>query len=253
MSGDLLKLVDQLFTSYGYWVVFIGLILEGITVVGALTPGEVTLVVAAAYAARGSFDPFLVWALASAGGVIGSVISYEIGKHGGLPVILRYGHRFGVSEERVAATREYFERHGAKTVFIGRWAGGIKSWIPALAGAADMPWPVFLVYTVAAAAAWSAMATALGYFFGANLGLVMRILKWLGWGVVGLVAVAAAIGWWRHRARQRREHELAVALEEELPVAGAGIGDEVLVREVLERAQEPIPLQGEDGDDGDES
>lgn len=213
-AGGLVGALLEAFVRYGYWVVFFGMLAESIVVVGMFTPGEVLLVLAAAYAGQGEgrFDPVVVAGLGALGGVLGSVISYEVGRRGGLAAIQRYGHRVGISEERIAASRAYFEAHGAKTVFIGRWASGVKAWVPALAGASHMRWPVFLLYSVAAALTWSAAVTTLGYAFGANLDALMRVVKGLGWGAFVLLAALVALAVMRARRRRTRRRELAHAL-----------------------------------------
>jgi membrane protein DedA with SNARE-associated domain len=211
MEGVLAFLAD-LFARYGYWVVFVGVFLEAIVVVGMFTPGDWILLLAGAYAAQGLMNPWWVGLLAAVGGVLGSVVSYRIGSHGGYPALHQYGHRVGVTDERIALSQAYFDAHGAKTVFVGRFATGIKAWIPALAGASRMPWPIFLGYTIAASCTWAVLLTTVGYFVGANVRILRRILMGMGWGAFVLVAVIIGLAWWRHRIKVRRELELEAAL-----------------------------------------
>lgn len=205
-AGGAVGWLADAFVRHGLWVVLIGMLLESIVIVGMFTPGEVILVAAAAYAGQGQFNPWLVAGLGAVGGTLGSLISYEIGRHGGLPVLVRWGHHVGLSDERLAATRTYFARHGAKTVFLGRWASGVKAWVPALAGASQMPWGVFLGYSIAAAVTWSTVMTTLGYLFGANLAAVLRIVRGMGWGALVLLAAVVGLFVWRglQRRRERR-------------------------------------------------
>jgi membrane protein DedA with SNARE-associated domain len=204
--------LDQLFQQWGYWVVFVGVFLEAIVVIGMVTPGDWILLLAGAYAAQGLMNPWWIGVLAAVAGILGNVVSYRIGRHGGYPAIRQYGHKVGVTDERIALSQAYFDAHGAKTVFVGRFATGIKAWIPALAGASHMPWPVFLGYTVAASCTWAVLLTTVGYLVGANVRVLRRILMGMGWGAFALVGVIIGLAWWRHQARARRERELESTL-----------------------------------------
>ena len=95
----------------------------------------------------------------------------------------------------------FFERHGAKTVFLGRFVPGVRVVAAVLAGAGAMPWPRFAVYNLAGAFVWAATVASLASLVGPAVaaGAVDRRGR----------RRASAPGWWRCCARgagRRRRH-----------------------------------------------
>lgn len=211
----------------GYPLVFGVTVLENIFVVGALTPGE-TIVMAAAFLStpqHGSLSWPLVWLASVAGTTIGANISYWLGRRGGREALLRYGHRFRVSEKRIADAEAYFLVHGSKTIFIARFTAGLKSFMPMVAGAARMRLPWFEAYTVLGAALYTSLMVIFGYFLGENFERAMAFAAGLGYvGVVLLVAliVLIVVAYRRRRTRRKVEEELLQQLLEEELKAGDG-------------------------------
>jgi membrane protein DedA with SNARE-associated domain len=92
----------------GYPIVFGFTVFENLFVIGGITPGE-TIVVAAAFLSTpqyGSLQWPLVWLASVVGTVLGSNISYFLGRRGGRDALLRYGSRFHISEKRIADAEE---------------------------------------------------------------------------------------------------------------------------------------------------
>src|ERR671938_237659 len=107
----------HLVTSSGYLALFL---LVGLESLGVPLPGETALVTAAAFAALGHLSIYSVIAIASAAAILGDTCGYWIGRKGGLALVRRYGRALRVDEQKLDRVRAFFERHGAKTVFIGR-------------------------------------------------------------------------------------------------------------------------------------
>ena len=84
----------------------------------------------------------------------------------------------------------FFERHGAKTVFIGRFIALLRSWAAALAGVGCMPYHTFTLYNALGGIAWAALFGSLGYVFGHNLPVLER---YVGQASLVLVLLAAAV------------------------------------------------------------
>ncbi|MBE0416684.1 MAG: DedA family protein [Coriobacteriia bacterium] len=211
----------------GYPLVFGFTVFENIFVVGTLTPGE-TVVMAAAFLSTpqyGSLSWPLVWISSVVGTVVGSNISYFLGRRGGRDALLRYGHRFHISEKRIADAEVYFLVHGSKTVLIARFTAGFKNFTPMIAGVSRMKLPWFEAYTFIGAVLYTTIMVLLGYFLGENFERAMAFAAGLGYvGVVLLVIIVAVIVVARRRvkARRRIEAELQGLLEEEYEEHEAG-------------------------------
>jgi undecaprenyl-diphosphatase len=204
----------------GYPIVFGFTVFENLFVIGGITPGE-TIVVAAAFLSTpqyGSLQWPLVWLASVLGTVVGSNISYFLGRKGGRDALLRYGHRFHVSEKRIADAEEYFRVHGSKTVLVGRFTAGFKNFTPMIAGVSRMKVAWFELYTVLGAMLYSAAMVLIGYFLGENFERALAFAAGLGYAGVGLVLVLVVVLLVvRRRRKQRRalEEQLEALFEED--------------------------------------
>jgi len=181
--------LEHLLTTYGYVALFL---LIGIESFGVPLPGETALVTAAAYAALGRLNIFGVIAAAAAGAIVGDNAGYWVGREGGLALVRRFGKRVGLTEAKLTRAHAFFERYGARTVFIGRFVALLRSWAAALAGVACMPYRTFTLYNALGGIVWAALFGALGYLFGRNL---PRLERYIGQAslVLAIVAVLGAV------------------------------------------------------------
>ncbi|MBE0446550.1 MAG: DedA family protein [Actinobacteria bacterium] len=186
-ESQILDLLFRYFSAYGYYIVFLLLLLENLFIIGLVVPGETVLLIAAFAAAQDMLNIINVVVTAATAAIIGNTAGYFIGRKGGRPLIERYGGRF-VSAERVEAAERYFDIHGPKTVFIGRFVAGVRVFVPLLAGAARMNFAKFILYTIVAVVLWTVSISVIGYFFGQNWALISKLL-----GRSGLVALAAVV------------------------------------------------------------
>jgi len=171
-----------LISQYGYLIVFL---LVGIESLGIPLPGETALITAAAFAAMGRLNIFGVILAAASGAILGDNGGYWIGKKGGLALVHKYGRYMHLDEKKIETVNRFFRKHGAKTVFIGRFISLLRTWAAVLAGVACMPWGTFMMYNALGGVTWAVFFGTMGYFFGKNLPRLERYL--------GQASMAAAL------------------------------------------------------------
>ena len=208
--------IDAWLQSYGYLVVFLLVMLESI---GVPVPGETALVAAALYA--GSTHNLEIWAIvavAAAAAIIGDNIGYAIGRYGGAKLLLRYGDKIRLPEERLKIGIWLFRRHGGKVVFWGRFVSILRTWAAFLAGANHMEWRRFLVFNAAGGIVWATAYGVVYYVFGATLSKLSTTID-VTLGVAGAVILIGFVVWTRRKEvelRERAEKEIEGSVAQEL-------------------------------------
>jgi membrane protein DedA with SNARE-associated domain len=129
-------------------------------------PSESLLIFSSALAARGdlSFGRLLLFAWI--GSVLGDNIGYLIGKTLGRTIVLRYGERLGLTEERLRTVETVFARHGRVSVGFARFFYLLRQLNGVLAGALNMDCRQFLILNALGGAAWLLTWGIVGYYFG---------------------------------------------------------------------------------------
>jgi membrane protein DedA with SNARE-associated domain len=184
---------------------------------GVPVPGETALIAASILASRGKLQIELVIVLAAAAAIVGDNIGYLIGRKGGRWLLERPG-RFYRQRRQVLATGEpFFERHGPKAVFFGRFILGLRVWASWLAGATRMYWRSFVLWNALGGICWATIIGLLSYYLGHAAGDAVKTF-----GLYGLAAALLAIGTAlfahrRHRRGQERRRSDSATAEAATP------------------------------------
>lgn len=184
----------------GYLFLF-GLIAAEST--GVPVPGETALITAGILAHDGTLSIELVILIAAAAAIIGDNIGYLIGRTGGRRLLARPGFLERPRRNALKKSDQFFDRHGPKAVFLGRWITGLRIAAAWLAGINRMPWPLFLFWNALGGISWALSVGLLAYFLGATADHIFKVA-----GLAGVVAVVAAIAGyllWRRRQRLRED------------------------------------------------
>jgi membrane-associated protein len=136
---------------------------------------------------------------------------YWIGRIGGRTLIIRvlkmrFLH-FLINEKNLARVERYFEAHGGKMVFVGRFGPGLRSMTPLFAGVSKMKYYKFLPYNLSAVAVWAVAYTLAGYAFGAYWSDLLAVAKSFGFGIVALVFLTVTAYLIRRHLRRRGARE----------------------------------------------
>ena len=201
--------------SYYLLIAFISLF-ESIVGIGLLMPGSVLVVFAGFLAASGKGALIPLMGSAALGALLGDLLSYWLGARLGAQLMQHpFLHKRRTLVHRAEA---FFAAHGGKSVFMGRFTGPIRGFIPFVAGSARMRPRDFILYTLVSAILWGLSYPGLGYLGGASwrqvrqlagkLSLVVAalvvllILNGLFWKKLAPRLVTLGTGWWLRVRRQ---------------------------------------------------
>jgi membrane protein DedA with SNARE-associated domain len=155
--------VGHYIEQYGYAAVAIGILLEDF---GLPTPGETLLITAAIGASTGALNIYLLLLVAWIGAVIGDNIGYAIGLYGGHHLMVRFGGRIGVTNERLRHVEEFFDRYGGWVIVFARFVVILRQFNGIVAGTLGMHWLHFLALNALGAALWVGFWGMLAYWLG---------------------------------------------------------------------------------------
>ncbi len=152
----------------------------------------------------------IVWAAA----VAGDCASYYLGKRLGRDFLVRHGPRFQVTPDRLEKVEDFFDHHGGKAIFIGRFVGIVRAIAPFLAGSGGMSFRRFLPFDVLGAGLWSTTFILIGYAFWQSLDTVLAIAKQGAFGLGLVISVVVGMVWlvrhFRVEANRARFEEQAM-------------------------------------------
>ena len=201
--------VEHLVEVFGYPLLFLVVMGESS---GLPIPGETGLIAAGVLASSGKLQIELVIAIAAAAAIVGDNIGYMIGRKGGRWLLERPG-RFHTQRSQVLITGEpFFERHGPKAVFFGRFILGLRVWASWLAGATRMPWRSFVLWNALGGIVWATAIGLIAYFLGQSAGGAIEAFGLFGLAAV-LLAITAAVLFHCHQRRQAAQRANAAATE----------------------------------------
>lgn len=168
---------------------------------GVPLPGETALITGGVLASQDKLSLPIVIAVAALAAIVGDNIGFQIGRRGGRRLLARPGRFEDRRRAFLERGEEFFQRHGGKTVFLGRWLPFLRVTAALLAGAHGMPWPRFLVWNAAGGIAWAVTVSLVGYYAGHAAADAISRYGLLGAGVIVVLALLAAgsIHLWRRR------------------------------------------------------
>jgi membrane protein DedA with SNARE-associated domain len=190
--------VTHLLLSYGLILLFGAVAIES---AGIPVPGETALVTAAFLASQGHYSIVAVIAVAAAGAIVGDNIGYWIGREGGRKLLERWGPVRRYADKALPPAERFFQKHGAKAVFFGRFIAFLRVTAAWLAGISRMTWWRFLIWNAAGGILWAIAISLLAYEFGKAAG---DAVSRYGLFAVGAIAVLVVVGFFVMRFWKKR-------------------------------------------------
>lgn len=195
--------IDQFLASYGYFALFVLLMLG---IVGPLIPDETILVLAGVAAHEGRFDLRITIAVAFAGSLCGITLSYFLGRTGAIYVLERFGPVRRWVTPHLPRAREWFGRFGKWTLPVGYFVAGVRHFTALIAGMTHLPFRTFALYAWPGGLVWVTSFVLLGYFLGSQWEAVAQRLDRAAIVAAVLLGLGGLLWWFRSRMAKRRGH-----------------------------------------------
>lgn len=150
-----------------YLVLFLIIFLETGLIVFPFLPGDGLLFSAGVIAASSDLHILILVPILILAAILGNFFNYRVGR--------LIGNKIEHSENRlvqkylvksIIETRKFYQKHGKKSIIIGRFFPVIRTYIPFLAGTVKFDYPMFGKYTVIGSVIWVPFFTLIGYFLG---------------------------------------------------------------------------------------
>jgi len=184
-------------------IMFIVAFGESFAFVSLLFPGTAMMIAAGGFIPGGTLDAWPLLIGCASGAILGDAVSYYVGR--------RYGHlverSWPLSRYPEALTKgfAFFERHGGKSVFVGRFFGPLRAVIPLVAGIARMAPSRFWLANIPSALAWAPILLLPGVLTVWALHALHTAQDWRLWIAAASIGIAG-IGIWlalRHQLLDR--------------------------------------------------
>lgn len=182
------KTLGAVISKYGtqVYVVLSGIIFcETGLVIFPFLPGDSLLFIAGAFCATGAMDIWLLMFLLIIAAISGNTVNYWIGSKIGNQVFTK--DYAWIDKKALFKTRDFFEKHGGKTITISRFLPIVRTFAPFVAGVSGMPFSRFQFYNVTGGIGWIVSLVVAGYFFG-NIPIIRDHLN-----TIVLLGVSAAV------------------------------------------------------------
>ena len=186
--------------QYGAWVyalLFLIIFVETGVVVMPFLPGDSLLFIVGAMCGAGLMSLPLVMGLLLAAAILGDQTNYTIGRYFGPRVFQWEDSRF-FSRKGFDQAHAFYEKYGGITIVLARFMPFIRTFVPFVAGVAEMTRSKFTTYNVVGGAIWVVGLTLAGYLFG-NLPFVQTHLSKIIWALIFVPGLIALLGAWRAR------------------------------------------------------
>jgi membrane-associated protein len=200
--------------DYGSWVyaiLFMIVFAETGFVVTPFLPGDSLLFAAGALCAKGDLSIAAMLGLLVFAAFAGNTVNYTVGRFIGPRVFTTTtsgsdqksgsdpGFRL-LNREYLQRAHTFFEQYGGKAVILGRFVPIVRTFVPFVAGAAQMTAASFVLYNAVGAVAWVSLCLGAGWFFG-NIPIIKNNFSLV---TIGIVFVSVLPMVFEVIAHQRR-------------------------------------------------
>ena len=192
------RYLEAFVAQYGAWVyalLFLIIFVETGVVVMPFLPGDSLLFIVGAMCGAGLMNLPLVMGLLLAAAILGDQTNYTIGRYFGSRVFQWEESRF-FSRRGFDQAHAFYEKYGGITIILARFMPFVRTFVPFVAGVAEMTRSKFTFFNVVGAVIWVVGLLSVGYLFG-NLPIVQQHLSKIIWALIIVPGLIAMFGAWK--------------------------------------------------------
>ncbi len=186
--------------QHGAWVyalLFVIIFVETGLVIMPFLPGDSLLFIVGALCGAEVLNLPLSMVLLLVAAIAGDQTNYSIGRYFGPKVFQWENSRF-FNRQAFMQANAFYEKYGGITIILARFMPFIRTFVPFVAGVAEMTRSKFTMFNVVGGVIWVVGLTLAGYLFG-NLPFVQTHLSKIIWALIFVPGLIAVIGAWRAR------------------------------------------------------
>ncbi|WP_291931302.1 DedA family protein [Limnohabitans sp.] len=194
------RYLEAFVAQYGAWVyalLFLIIFVETGVVVMPFLPGDSLLFIVGAMCGAGLMNLPLVMGLLLAAAILGDQTNYTIGRYFG-PRVFQWEESRFFSRRGFDQAHAFYEKYGGITIILARFMPFIRTFVPFVAGVAEMTRSKFTFFNVVGGFIWVVGLTLVGYLFG-NLPIVQQHLSKIIWALIIVPGLIAIFGAWKAR------------------------------------------------------
>jgi membrane protein DedA with SNARE-associated domain len=164
---------------------------------GVPLPGETAVIAAGVFASRGELNIAAVIAVAATAAIVGDNLGYWVGRTGGRSLFMRWT----ITSGTLPWAESFFERHGPKTIFIGRFFSILRVTAAWMAGVSRMRWGTFFFWNAAGGICWALLVGLIAYYAGQAAGDAISHYGLIGGAAIVALGLGGLVGFhfWRKR------------------------------------------------------
>lgn len=168
--------VIDLISNYGYFGMFLGMVLEAVIII---IPSELILATGGILAGKGIFSFLGAFIVGLLGSVFCAIVIYFMGYFGGKPFIKKYGKYFFMKEDDIEKSDSWFNKYGMFSALIGRNFPIVRTLISLPIGIMRLSFTKFLIYTTIGSIPWTLIFVYFGYALGENWIILKTYVSYL--------------------------------------------------------------------------
>lgn len=162
----------NLISDYGYFGMFLGMVLEAVIVI---IPSELILATGGILAGRGIFNFYVTFLVGLLGSVFCAIVIYLMGYFGGQPFIKKYGKYFFMKDKDIDKSDGWLKKYGLVSALIGRNIPIVRTLISLPIGVYRLSFKKFIIYTTIGSIPWTFVFVYFGYSLGNNWTILTNV------------------------------------------------------------------------------